>query len=317
MEISETQLRPDGTVTQTMRTVIRVGTHDGVFHADDVFAVAVLQAVYKDVIIVRSRLPEVLGRCDILVDVGGVYDPDTNKFDHHQKGRAGARPNGVLYSAFGLVWRKFGVHLCGGDQEVADMIDRRLVQHVDMLDNGQHMFEGPSNFPGTQQMSLSAALSLLNPRFDEVPNDFDAGFQAALVFADYVLDRLIQASLGETRARSEVREACLAAKDSAIVLLPRFVPWQQAVHEFASPNALYVVFPSETGTWMVQTIPTAPGSFNARKPLPAAWAGLREQEFRDAVGLSDAVFCHPGRFICGAHSQASALQLAFMAAGQE
>lgn len=34
--------------------------------------------------IVRSRDPAVLNPCDILVDVGAVYDPATHRYDHHQ-----------------------------------------------------------------------------------------------------------------------------------------------------------------------------------------------------------------------------------------
>lgn len=36
--------------------------------------------------VVRSRDPAVLGGCDIVVDVGAVYDASKNLFDHHQRG---------------------------------------------------------------------------------------------------------------------------------------------------------------------------------------------------------------------------------------
>jgi uncharacterized UPF0160 family protein len=28
----------------------------------------------------------VLDNCDVIIDVGGVYEPDNNRFDHHQRG---------------------------------------------------------------------------------------------------------------------------------------------------------------------------------------------------------------------------------------
>jgi uncharacterized UPF0160 family protein len=34
----------------------------------------------------RSRDPTVLETCDIVVDVGGVYDVGKQRFDHHQRG---------------------------------------------------------------------------------------------------------------------------------------------------------------------------------------------------------------------------------------
>ncbi len=39
---------------------------------------------YKNATIVRTRDPAVLATCNIVVDVGGVYDPATHRYDHHQ-----------------------------------------------------------------------------------------------------------------------------------------------------------------------------------------------------------------------------------------
>jgi uncharacterized UPF0160 family protein len=36
--------------------------------------------------IVRSRDPAVLEQCDVVIDVGGVYEADRDRFDHHQRG---------------------------------------------------------------------------------------------------------------------------------------------------------------------------------------------------------------------------------------
>src|SRR5437868_11558554 len=114
----------------------RAATHSGGFHADDVFALAVLRIVHPDLEIVRSRDPEVLAAVDFRIDVGGRDDPATGDFDHHQKGGAGERPNGIRYASFGLVWRAHGAALAGSE-EAAAAIDERLVQGVDANDNGQ------------------------------------------------------------------------------------------------------------------------------------------------------------------------------------
>ena len=41
---------------------------------------------WADATVVRTRDPDALKECDIVVDVGGVYDPASLRFDHHQKG---------------------------------------------------------------------------------------------------------------------------------------------------------------------------------------------------------------------------------------
>jgi uncharacterized UPF0160 family protein len=85
---------------------------------------------------VRTRDRALLDAADVRVDVGLRDDPATGDFDHHQKGGAGERPNGIPYASFGLVWRHHGPALCGGDPRVVASVDGRLVQGVDAIDTG-------------------------------------------------------------------------------------------------------------------------------------------------------------------------------------
>jgi len=77
---------------------VKIATHSGFFHADEVFAIAVLKLYFqkqsKDIEVVRTRNLETIASCDIAVDVGGGYDPDKDTYDHHQK----EKPGSVLLS---------------------------------------------------------------------------------------------------------------------------------------------------------------------------------------------------------------------------
>ena len=66
---------------------VTIGTHDGAFHCDEVLACWMLKQLpqYKDASIVRTRDPAKLSACEIVVDVGAVYDPEKLRFDHHQR----------------------------------------------------------------------------------------------------------------------------------------------------------------------------------------------------------------------------------------
>ena len=77
-----------------------VGMHDKVIHSDELVAAALISLV-DDIEVVRSRDSIVLGECDILVDVGEVYDPERGMYDHHQFDLLDS--NYGLSSA-GLVW---------------------------------------------------------------------------------------------------------------------------------------------------------------------------------------------------------------------
>src|SRR3989344_3315798 len=77
---------------------IKIITHDESFHADDVFACAVLsfwlEKKNKSFRIIRTRDEKIITSGDYIFDLGGVYDADKNRFDHHQIGGAGKRDNG-------------------------------------------------------------------------------------------------------------------------------------------------------------------------------------------------------------------------------
>ncbi len=65
-----------------MKEVQKIGTHDGAFHCDEVLACAMLKHLpqFKDAEIVRTRDQSKLDQCDIVVDVGGTYDPAKHRF---------------------------------------------------------------------------------------------------------------------------------------------------------------------------------------------------------------------------------------------
>ena len=74
-------------------------THGGKFHADDVFSVAALTHLFPDAQVVRTRDAKLIAAADIVVDVGQEYDAASGRFDHHQRGGAGARDNGIPYKS--------------------------------------------------------------------------------------------------------------------------------------------------------------------------------------------------------------------------
>jgi hypothetical protein len=41
---------------------------------------------FADYKIVRTRDPKLLEKCEIVVDVGGVFDHEARRYDHHQRG---------------------------------------------------------------------------------------------------------------------------------------------------------------------------------------------------------------------------------------
>ncbi len=283
---------------------ITIATHNGNFHADDVFSIAALKSVFPAFKLIRTRDLELIGKADVVVDVGGVYDPEADRFDHHQRGGAGERENGIPYSSFGLIWQKYGLEICQGNQDIANAVDSGLVSNIDAIDCGH--VEGVS-----KGISLSQTVSMFNPTWQE-GSHFDACFDEAVDFAARVLTRFIAAAGGGVSAKAIVATAIDNAEDPRVIVLEKYTPWKRTVHAL-SEEALYMVYPSQTGQWRIQTVPVEPGSFENRKSLPNQWAGLSDKELKDVTGIDDAMFCHNGLFIAGAESYESTMKMASMA----
>ena len=64
-----------------------IGTHSGTFQADEALGCWMLRQTptYRNSPVVRSRDPSVLDTCDIVIDVGGIYDHEKLRYDHHQR----------------------------------------------------------------------------------------------------------------------------------------------------------------------------------------------------------------------------------------
>jgi uncharacterized UPF0160 family protein len=281
-----------------------IATHNGNFHADDVFSIAALKSIFPSFNLIRTRDLAIISQADIVIDVGGEYDPDTGRFDHHQRGGAGERENGIPYSSFGLIWQKYGLEICQGNQDVANAVDAGLVSTIDAIDCGH--VEGVS-----QGISLSQTISMFNPTWEE-DSHFDSCFDEAVDFALRVLTRFIASANGGISAKAIVATAIDNAEDPRVIVLEKYTPWKRTVHAL-SKDALYMIYPSSSGQWRIQTVPVEPGSFEDRKSLPNAWAGLSDKALQDVTGLDDAMFCHNGLFIAGAESFESTMKMASIA----
>ncbi len=277
-----------------------VATHPGNFHADDVFAVAALELVYGPLEVVRTRDAGEQAAADIRVDVGGRSDPSTGDFDHHQKGGAGERENGIRYASFGLVWREHGETLAGS-ADAAAAIDERLVCGVDANDVGQTLVE--TLVGDIRPMSVSGVIAALNASWDEAlsSEEEDARFRQAVDLARGMLERELAGAAAFGRARDLVAVAIGRAEDPRVIELDSNMPWREAVVTSA-PEALFVVYPKSDG-WGSQAVPREVGSFENRRSFPAEWRGRSGEELAAATGVEDAIFCHAAGFYASAGSR--------------
>ena len=67
--------------TRLFNLIMKIGTHNGAFHCDEALACAILKTLpqFKEAEIVRTRDQSVLDTCDLVVDVGGVFDHEKKR----------------------------------------------------------------------------------------------------------------------------------------------------------------------------------------------------------------------------------------------
>jgi uncharacterized UPF0160 family protein len=285
-------------------------THDGRFHADEIFALAVLNLIFPDLEIVRSRDDNVIKKADIIVDVGHVYDPENLIFDHHQRSFSIKRESGIPYASFGLVWKQYGESLCGSSQ-TANYIDSVIVRAIDADDNGIEIYE--TKIEGVGFHTLSDIIDSFVPRYVYDDDKVKIGFDRALNFATAYMKRQIKLAkeLFEV-ALPNIRKAIKNAKDPRILKFDKFdKTWLNFIaHE--SEKTLFVIFPTHRKTWAIRSVPKRGQKFEYCKLLPAKWGG-RQKNFADISDVQDALYCHNGCFLAEANSLEGADKLAGIA----
>ncbi len=284
-----------------------LAVHDGDHHADDALGVAIMQCVKPRLRVMRTRNPRDYSRCAARIDVGGKYNPDTDDFDHHQEGGAGARLNGVQYAASGLVWGRYGVQICG-DLEVADLVDSDFIQAVDAEDTGQCTWREPDE-TGLAPFTFTRAVEAFNVRCD-MERGPDSRLRAFRFAVDYCR-KTLELQIGLARTSVSLRDPILgiAQPHDKVLCFDDDIPWQYTVCKYL-PDALFVVYPRSNKSWAVRAVPLTPTSFRLRRSLPVAWCGKSGPELVAASGVADATFCHIAGFIAITKTCASALALA-------
>lgn len=255
-------------------------THNGRFHADDVFSAALLKILNPQINIERKNfVPEGYS--------GLVFDLGDGEFDHHGP-RSRFRKNGVQYASFGLLWKEYGGQLVS--QKEAAVFDETFVQPLDQQDNN-----GGNNM-------LCRAITQANPKWDEYidPNEY---FFRAVDMAKFILENEIKSMHSTERAEQTVRD-CLERQKNGIVVLPKGMPWKAVL---IPSEALYVVYPSTRGGYNAQAVPKAFDTQECKRPFPADWRGARA-ELAELTGIAGLDFCHIHGYLLGAENKEAAIE---------
>lgn len=274
-------------------------THSGRFHADEVFAIAMILMLGEKEI-VRSRDQEIIEQAEIVLDVGGEYNPETLRFDHHQNSFTRTREDGTPYATAGLVWEHFGERILAakgleGDYErqfALNWVDQKIIKDIDAVDNGV--------FSEDPRPSVSMLIGMMNASSTDDVEAQQAAFNQAIEFTSGILNNFIKAALKEAEVVVEL-EAYAKNVDEGVLVLAENLPFKDFIR--SHPEIKRVVYPKGSEGYGV----FCNGSENH---LPQRFRGLGGEELNAVSGLTDAVFCHKSGFMSVCRSFESALAIA-------
>eukprot|EP00091_Calanus_sinicus_P023723 TRINITY_DN8177_c0_g1_i1.p1 TRINITY_DN8177_c0_g1~~TRINITY_DN8177_c0_g1_i1.p1 ORF type:complete len:394 (-),score=111.95 TRINITY_DN8177_c0_g1_i1:137-1186(-) len=299
---------------------VTIGTHNGSFHCDETLACSLLKLLprYSEAEIVRTRDLAVLDTCTLVVDVGGVFDKEKNRFDHHQKTFSHTMnsldPKNkwvTKLSSAGLVYCYFGkeiiAHLLGAKVEdklvekVFDKVYENFVEEIDAIDNGISTHDGEGRYGIST--NLSSRVSHLGPNWNDANQDFDVGFYKAMELTrTEFMDRVNYYGKVWWAARDivnkSIQDRFKVHKSGKVLEFEQGgVPWKEHLFELEKENdlsggdsVLYVIYTDQNGMWRIQCVPLRPKSFENRLSLPEAWRGVRDQDLEKASGIEGATF---------------------------
>ncbi|KAJ1984922.1 hypothetical protein H4R34_000373 [Dimargaris verticillata] len=318
-----------------------IGTHNGTFHCDEALAVYLLGRTreFGDNDLVRTRDPAVLSTCDIVVDVGGVYDHAQCRYDHHQRGfsEVFSPKYTTKLSSAGLIYKHYGKEIIArelrqDDDDIQapesatiellyDKLYEEFIEALDAIDNGISRYPAEVEPRYKDNTNLPSRVGRLNPWWNQPDVDLDARFlQAVKMTGEEFSQRVQYYGRAWLPAYALVEEAVKtrtqADPSGQIIVLNTPCPWKDHIYavegkQQVSPPILYVLYPDTTNNqWRVQCVPVESGSFDSRKGLPEVWRGYRDDELSQRVGSDGCVFVHASGFIGGHRSQNGALAMA-------
>lgn len=319
-----------------------IGTHNGTFHCDEALAVYLLRLTkaYEKADVLRTRDPAKLNACDIVVDVGGVYDVAAQRFDHHQRGFEEVFGQGkhttIKLSSAGLVYKHFGreiianqLNLSSTHPDVQTLFLKLysvFIEPIDAIDNGISQSEGEARYK--IHTDLSSRVGWLNPSWRDKVDDKDVDDlfeRASKLTGDEFIDRLNSYAYSWLPARSIVEDSLRDRQQihssGRIMLLNTFAPWKEHLFDLEEELSLssdekpfYVLYPDEfANAWRIQAVPIDPGSFQSRQPLPEEWQGVRDEELSAKTGIPGCIFVHASGFIGGNKTKEGVLEMAVKA----
>lgn len=308
---------------------MRLIVHDGKIHADECAAVSLLSSYYANkginVSVLRTRDTLKFSREDCLLDVGGEYNHEKLRYDHHQPdfNEKWEEDSPTHLSSAGLIWRHYGkeiveMYLSNNVEqydyafnytettirELMDVIYEKLIMEIDANDNGIILqsnnlniceiieaVNGNVNDDNTQNLNFNRAVELIGNIFDIKFREIINGYFNFHRDLNIVFDLLTEEDL----------------KRGYLVLKKNIPTIFKCLNEIDREERIRFCIFSSPGEYTIKTRRTNNTKFSPLCPI------LSDEELREEMKhKNDIIFVHKASFLAKTKSLEAAEEIVLL-----
>lgn len=324
---------------------INIITHNGVFHYDEVMAYAMLNYMYPNNTLVRTRNNSIIQNTQnsIIIDVGQIYDKTLRKYDHHQASfhETFFDNSPIIMSSAGLIYKNYGMqllkkfcrnnHMSFSDDEYLKAFNymyNQMIIEIDAFDNGirqysDNMYKMLDEHVISQNYFSTASIGFLVSRFNGYnANDDDTQhvrFKEASEFAWLALSVLMKNYFSSAIHNASdykiienaMHDRYMYEKSGCIIVVKSDCnSWKQCVKKYErkfpmEQKAKFIVYRQTDTTWGIRAL--SDGTFvNRMNILPA------DELKKELSHPSDLVFVHNNAFLAVASTMETCIEIGIL-----
>lgn len=292
-------------------------THDGSFHYDEVLATAILEKIYPDSKLLRTRDQTKIDQGDIVYDVGRVFDPEAKRFDHHQKSfnDTFSSKYDIKMSSAGLIYKYyheklFALYNFNTTSPIFNQIYEKIYLEfflpADAIDNGYDIF---GEIKPRTVADVVKCFNVYNVRNNDGKSE-DERFKDALSFVSIDLANYLEYVLKDYAVNYQYFYDELLSFSEDIYYTEEKVPMDLIydINEFLNKDLKFVISKNNED-FRILTLPTKKGSFQVRYPLHPDWRGLSNETLDSISKIPNCIFVHATGFTGGNKTKEGAYEM--------
>ena len=265
---------------------LKVVTHDGKFHPDEIFACVLLSWSHVGQLsFIRTRNQTSLERYKksdqyYVIDVGDEHDPSKLNFDHHQATFNCVGENGDLLSSCGLMWKYLLEQPNFRETwNVTPFIEKKVTEFTIMVDRHDN---------GVEYAPELDFITMYNYANFDSKVRFKQAFRAA---ENYFFQKLTSWRIHEEQEKKE--DIAINNAVNGIIFSEEKLSVSEKIN--GTPNYLLVCERSKDEYVIVSLNQFYEVDFSVRCPAPAEWSGLHEKDIKKFD--KSLIFSHKNRFL--------------------